>query len=63
MINTRAMIIVMLVSSINLFAQDKDLKDLYTEFELTEIPTFEWEIRGIERLRELGLLLHEKKEK
>jgi len=45
--------------------QQKDLekiKDLYAEFELTEIPAFEWEIRGIERLRELGSLLYEKKE-
>ena len=45
--------------------QQKDLekiRDLYTEFELTEIPAFEWEIRGIERLRELGSLLYEKKE-
>ncbi len=45
--------------------QQKDLekiRELYTEFELTEIPTFEWEIRGIERLRELGLILYEKKE-
>jgi arsenite-transporting ATPase len=45
--------------------QQKDLekiRDLYTDFELTEIPAFEWEIRGIERLRELGSLLYEKKE-
>ncbi len=45
--------------------QQKDLekiRDLYTEFELTEIPAFEWEIRGIERLRELGSRLYEKKE-
>ena len=44
--------------------QQKDLdkiKDLYTEFELTEIPAFEWEIRGIDRLRELGELLFKKK--
>lgn len=43
--------------------QQKDLdkiRDLYTEFELTEIPALEWEIRGIERLRELGLLLYGK---
>jgi len=46
--------------------QQKDLekiRDLYTEFELTEIPAFEWEIRGIDRLRELGLILYGNKDK
>ncbi len=38
----------------------KKIKDLYSEFELLEIPIFEYEIRGIERLRELGLLLYPK---
>ena len=46
--------------------QKKDLdkiKDLYTEFDLKEIPAFEWEVRGTDRLRELGSLLYEEKEK
>ena len=32
--------------------------DLYDEFDLKEIPAFEYEIRGVDRLRELGILLY-----
>ncbi|MFX1286168.1 MAG: ArsA family ATPase [Promethearchaeota archaeon] len=35
------------------------IQELYSEFDLIEIPMFEYEIRGIERLRELGLLLYQ----
>ncbi len=34
------------------------IQDLYSEFDLLEIPMFEHEIRGIKRLRELGRLLY-----
>ncbi len=34
------------------------IKDLYEEFDLYEIPTFEYEIRGIDRLRELADLVY-----
>lgn len=34
------------------------IKDLYSEFDLIEIPMFEYEIRGTERLRELSHLLY-----
>ncbi|MHA1969874.1 MAG: ArsA family ATPase, partial [Candidatus Hodarchaeales archaeon] len=37
------------------------IKELYSEFELLEIPIFEYEIRGIDRLRELSLLLYPEK--
>lgn len=35
------------------------IQDLYSEFDLLEIPMFEHEIRGIERLRELSRLLYQ----
>ncbi|MFX0122245.1 MAG: ArsA family ATPase [Candidatus Hodarchaeota archaeon] len=35
------------------------IKDLYSEFDLLEIPMFEYEIRGTERLRELSHLLYQ----
>lgn len=34
------------------------IKELYSEFDLVEIPVFEHEIRGVDRLRELSLLLY-----
>ena len=34
------------------------IRELYEEFSLVEIPMFEYEIRGIERLRELSHLLY-----
>ncbi|MFX1504544.1 MAG: ArsA family ATPase [Promethearchaeota archaeon] len=34
------------------------IKDLYSEFDLIEIPMFEYEIRGTKRLRELSHLLY-----
>ncbi|MFX0174055.1 MAG: ArsA family ATPase [Candidatus Hodarchaeota archaeon] len=34
------------------------IKDLYSEFDLLEIPMFEYELRGSERLKELGRLLY-----
>lgn len=35
------------------------IKDLYSEFDLLEIQMFEYEIRGIERLRELSHILYQ----
>ncbi|UCG90038.1 MAG: TRC40/GET3/ArsA family transport-energizing ATPase [Candidatus Heimdallarchaeota archaeon] len=35
------------------------IQELYSEFDLVEIPMFEYEIRGIKRLRELTLLLYQ----
>lgn len=35
------------------------IQDLYSEFDLLEISMFEYEIRGIKRLRELSLLLYQ----
>ncbi len=35
------------------------IKDLYSEFDLLEIQMFEYEIRGIERLRELSRVLYQ----
>jgi len=35
------------------------IQELYSEFDLVEIPMFEYEIRGIKRLRELSLLLYQ----
>ncbi|MFX0209226.1 MAG: ArsA family ATPase [Candidatus Hodarchaeota archaeon] len=35
------------------------IQELYSEFDLIRIPMFEYEIRGIERLRELSLLLYQ----
>jgi arsenite-transporting ATPase len=34
------------------------IKELYAEFDLIEIPMFEYELRGSERLRELGHMLY-----
>ncbi|MFX0151928.1 MAG: ArsA family ATPase [Candidatus Hodarchaeota archaeon] len=34
------------------------IKDLYSEFDLLEIPMFEYELRGSKRLKELGQLLY-----
>jgi arsenite-transporting ATPase len=34
------------------------IKSLYSEFELLEIPIFEYEIRGVDRLRELSFILY-----
>jgi arsenite-transporting ATPase len=39
------------------------IKELYTDFDLIEIPLFEYELRGINRLRELGNLLYNEDEK
>ena len=36
------------------------IKELYSDFDLLEVPMFEYEIRGIDRLRELSHLLYEK---
>ncbi len=36
------------------------IKELYSDFDLREIPLFEYEIRGIDRLRELSHLLYKK---
>lgn len=38
----------------------KKIRELYSEFDLIEIPTFEEEIRGISKLRELGTRLYAK---
>jgi arsenite-transporting ATPase len=38
----------------------KKIHELYSEFDLIEIPTFEEEIRGISKLRELGTRLYAK---
>ena len=37
----------------------KKIQELYSEFDLLEIPMFEYEIRGIVRLRELSRLLYQ----
>ncbi len=36
------------------------IKELYSDFDLLEVPLFEYEIRGIDRLRELSHLLYNK---
>jgi len=35
----------------------KDIRDLYSDLSLTEVPLFEGELRGIDNLEKLGRIL------